>query len=422
MAMEITREWRRGLPARSMVSPAWLACFISHCMLALNAWFGAPAAALFMLPWVPLAFRAQRLALVSIIENAPLFILPAFALLSAAWSQYPEASIRAAVELALTMVIAIFAMSLTNPRNFLSALLLALTVVMIVGVIIDGGAAFTGDHPLEGVFLSKNHFAYYSAIQLIGGVAVAFDERQFKVFRLFALCSVVLAGVFLPFAQSAGSILFSVPAIAAFFTVKLMSRFPIKLRVAIAAAALFTIFTAIVAFMAFGGEFGPVLDVFGKNSTLTGRVYLWKRAHDYIAELPMLGIGFQAFWQIGNPGAEELWAASFVESGAGFNFHNLYLNTTVELGYAGTAILILMLLALGARLLRSAVVNPTAPVCFAIALFVFFLASSAIEALLLAPFQIGTFLLGVMWVYSGPKELYPYATVRTPMKRRAMPL
>ena len=162
--------------------------------------------------------------------------------------------------------------------------------------------------------------------------------------------------------------------------------------------------------------------ILGKDSTLTGRTYLWQRARDFIDQAPLLGTGYAAFWQIGNPPAEELWAASFEELGAGFNFHNLYLNTAVELGYVGLTSLILMLFTAGVRLLISIVKRPSPPVYFATAVFTFFCLTSFIEVALLYQFHLGTVLFGAIWAYSGNQALPAYGSALTPRKRMAMPM
>ena len=174
--------------------------------------------------------------------------------------------------------------------------------------------------------------------------------------------------------------------------------------------------------MGFVDDFGLILDFLGKDSTLTGRLYLWQTARDLIGQSPILGLGYQAFWQVGNPPAEELWAASFEASGAGFNFHNLYLNTGVELGLLGVAGLLLIYFALAVRLLRALILEPCSPVYFATALYIYSFSTSFVEVNQLYQFHLGTVLLGVIWIYSAGRPLYPYGRVLTPRKRSAMPL
>jgi exopolysaccharide production protein ExoQ len=391
-------------------------------MLGLLARAGSAAAALFILPWFLLAARSPGAALAKLAANAPFLALPLLAIVSVAWSQYPEVTLRAGFQFLLTSMIGVWAGTLIRPATFLSALLCALTAIAAASIAIDGGAGFRGEAAMQGVFDSKNMFAFYSVMLLITGICVLFDRRQHLLFRAIGAAALFLAPACLFAAQSTGAIIFSIPAIGVFFGVLTLARLPADLRRlaigAVLAAAALAIVTVIIA----GGDTGALLDSLGKDATLTGRTYLWQRAGDFIREAPLLGLGYQAFWQIGNPAAEELWAASFVESGAGFNFHNLYLHTTVELGYAGTAILVLTLLAIAGRLMVSLIARPCAPVYFAAALFTFFSSTSFIEVGLLYQFHLGTVLFGAIWTFSAAQTGSTYESALIPRKRKAMPV
>ena len=88
---------------------AWFSCFLSLLMLCLVTRIGAPATALFILPWGLLAARHTKQAAFAIIENGPLFLIPAFAFISFAWSDYPTFTLNASIQFILTTVIAIWA-------------------------------------------------------------------------------------------------------------------------------------------------------------------------------------------------------------------------------------------------------------------------------------------------------------------------
>jgi hypothetical protein len=64
-------------------------------------------------------------------------------------------------------------------------------------------------------------------------------------------------------------------------------------------------------------------------------------------------------WVQGNPFAEELWA-HFGLSGGGFNFHNLWYEMGVDLGYLGILMSLLTVLIVSARAVRWAVRAPSA--------------------------------------------------------------
>jgi len=377
----------------SIVSLSWFAAFLSFFMLGLP---GGPAA---LLPWVILAALRPQSALSRVIENLPLLFLPGFAFLSTAWSQFPETTLRLSTEFLFTTIIAIWAGSLITTRAFASALLCALTLIMTVCLIVDG-RAMSGEAPLQGVFESKNQFAFFAVILLMAALTVVFDKRQHKVGHLLGLFALVMAPICLIRAESAGALVFSIPAIGTFLGLAALGRRSIMARAIVLAVVLIATAAALLAVNAFVDDFGSALDLLGKDSTLTGRAYLWQRAFEFIEQAPMLGVGYQAFWQVGNPPAEDLWAASLVESGAGFNFHNLYLHYTVELGYVGLLVLVLTILWMAGRLFRAVLLKPGYSVNFAVAVFVYFLCTSFVEVGFFYPFQLGTIIFSAIWIHS----------------------
>jgi exopolysaccharide production protein ExoQ len=133
--------------------------------------------------------------------------------------------------------------------------------------------------------------------------------------------------------------------------------------------------------------------------TLTGRVFLWQHAIQSIGENPILGVGFTAYWQPGNPGAEELWAYGHVGKG-GFHFHNTYLQVGVDLGLVGLFTLLAILLVMGKRAV-SAIVSPqpSYEVLFAIAVFLLLLLRTPLEVEMFTQFELATILLCLAWSY-----------------------
>jgi hypothetical protein len=102
--------------------------------------------------------------------------------------------------------------------------------------------------------------------------------------------------------------------------------------------------TAVLAALNFGAA-DMVLGAFGKDSTLTGRTYLWQQGIDAAANTPLLGVGYAAYWVQG-----------FSEpSGCGTILHprphrlplpqHLY-RALVETGYVGAVMIVLPLLAI----------------------------------------------------------------------------
>jgi exopolysaccharide production protein ExoQ len=381
---------RRGPAIRGWLDGS--TCAFSFVMLLLAPKFGTAAAACFLLPWVLIVLRAPDAAYGAIVRNAFMLVLPAFAILSAAWSDYPQWSFRTGIQFFLTTCIGIWAACCIKPRNFLSALMYALIIILIVSVLIEG----------SGVFASKNQFAFCAVISLLASLCVLSDRGQALFTRAAAGVSMGIAVLVLLTAQSVGALVFCVPAAAVFFGMKALSFFRPAVRAVVLSVLALSSLVFVVVIVSLVKDFGAVLDALGKDSSLTGRDYLWERALDFISMRPVLGVGYQAFWQVGNPPAEDLWFYSSEASGAGFNFHNLYLNTAVELGFVGLAFTVLTLVAIGIRLLIVLFFRPEAHQYFAVIVFIYLMMSSALEVLLMYPFQLGPVLLPVLWCYAKP--------------------
>jgi exopolysaccharide production protein ExoQ len=76
-----------------------------------------------------------------------------------------------------------------------------------------------------------------------------------------------------------------------------------------------------------------VLELLGKDPTLTGRTELWEYVTGFISERPVLGWGLTAFWSTANPLADE------VSSALGWTVpeaHNGLLEMLLEVGVVGT--------------------------------------------------------------------------------------
>nr|WP_255720164.1 O-antigen ligase family protein [Acuticoccus kalidii] len=142
------------------------------------------------------------------------------------------------------------------------------------------------------------------------------------------------------------------------------------------------------------GVFSGVLGAFGKDPTLTGRTYLWSKGIEAAGGSPLFGMGYQAFWRIGYPPAEDLWREFYITARTGFHFHNTYIEMAVGLGLVGLGLMVAMLVTLlvqsAGTILRARVtVFNALTITFALLL----LMRSFVEIDFLMPYTVGTFLL-----------------------------
>lgn len=182
-----------------------------------------------------------------------------------------------------------------------------------------------------------------------------------------------------------------------FLSVRLLARLDHKIRL-ITVIFIFLSALALIVIMSFA-EFDPafILNMLGKDSTLTGRTHLWHRAVDFISERPLLGVGYDAFWRMGNLNAREMWYAGKVPMGAGYNFHDEYLDMWVSLGVVGLLIFLSYFFVLIKRLMKNILRSMTSELYFALLLFVFLFIRSPVESGIWGQFSINLVFLCLVW-------------------------
>ena len=79
-----------------------------------------------------------------------------------------------------------------------------------------------------------------------------------------------------------------------------------------------------------------ILDLLGKDATLTGRTELWYFVNIFISQRPLLGWGFGAFW------CQEIRRLNEISRNLGWSIpqaHNGLLELLLEVGAIGTSFL-----------------------------------------------------------------------------------
>ena len=171
-----------------------------------------------------------------------------------------------------------------------------------------------------------------------------------------------------------------------------------------------------------GMTYVDVLGYFGKNTSLTGRTLLWEYAVAAIADKPILGGGYEAYWRIGNSGAEQLWFYSYIPNKSGYHFHNTFLEVTVDLGFVGLGVFVILLILIIVRMSAFIFGRVTSSEkIYAMTLFVFLLLRMPLEVDLFFQFQIASILICLIWIYlqpSSPWRSEPTATRKLKISRK----
>jgi exopolysaccharide production protein ExoQ len=373
--------------------------FVALAALIFDPLFGSAAALIFLFFGGLLAITRPLTSLSAVLRFWYVLILPAYCLLSFFWSQFPALSLRYAVQLAISMVIAIVIANRVAPLTFLRCLFgiygLGVAGSLLFGRVRDDIGAWIG------IFGSKNAFAAVVSSFMLTAIAVALDRSANPLMRLAALAGLAVSGPLLLAAQSTGAILVAVPAAGVALAV-FASRRLTRLQKTFMTGTVATT-GCLVALIAAGyGDLllENVLNYSGKDVTLTGRTDLWEFGRDMIEQRPLLGVGYQAFWVQSYAPAEILWAAFGIEPRSGFNFHNTYISNAVEIGMVGVAIQIAMLYGALAGTLIWALRAPRAENAFLAAFLTMVVCASFVEVAVFFQFSITTTIATCALVYA----------------------
>lgn len=154
-----------------------------------------------------------------------------------------------------------------------------------------------------------------------------------------ALAIIGFAGWTISLTESATAIITAVLAVGVMMVSGQLMRFGLLIRSG-AVVALFVLIGIGGTIALQSGALDAVLGVFGKDSTLTGRTYLWSRGIEIGSNAAPFGIGYNAFWTEGRATAEELWLEFHIPDFTGFHFHNTLIEGFVALGSGGLVLLL----------------------------------------------------------------------------------
>lgn len=268
----------------------------------------------------------------------PLIILLPF--LSILWSISPSLSLRRAVGLLFTVLLAyVLAMRFT-PRQLLLLVFATLGTCIVLSLAMFAVAPHLARMPMDsemrGIFINKNSLGWYSSIMILAAAVVLIDGTlglRRTAFILLAASGICLV--------ASGSMTATIAIASAFCLIGFYSALQrssgigrillILLFVQLAAGLLISLHEFLV----------PFLEALGKDATLTGRVPLWELVDRQIASHLMFGFGYQAFWTEANPGAWSIWSEILWMAP---HAHNGYRDAMLSFGIIGTAFFVLLLL------------------------------------------------------------------------------
>jgi len=367
------------------------------------------------------AMGLTRAEMLFVAKATPVLAYPILALLSVVWSDFPGVTFRLALQLTVTAVAGLIIYRTQPFRSLRAAIFGSSLIVCAIAAVVGRGQV-----PLVGVADSKNMMAFIASIPVLAGVSIVADARVALLGRAGASVGVLFAALLMILANSAGSTVGTALGCVVIIAAHVFIRAPHTVRLTAVVAFLLLVPVGVVAqsiIVSQANEFST--GVLGKDSSLSGRTYLWSRAAEYFAERPLGGRGYGAFWVQGSIDAEGLWSRYGVINRGGFNFHNQFVDAAVDLGVLGVATLAITVMvaftALAAKLLRSR--NPELP--YFVGLLVALCVRLPVESLMLAQFNIITtmfFMALTATVYGRDAQAAPFALrrARAPLRRQKL--
>lgn len=292
----------------------------------LAAAYFAAALVLFARQTLPTAARAW-----------PVWIIPLFCVISALWAPSASDAIRKGALFALTSVVAIYAASRVSGRNIL-------VIYMLVEAIAAGYSAMKPALDINGawtgIFGQKNTLAINMFILYICSLAIVLDKGGNRWVRLVALALAPVGLGIIILAKSATTTILVLVGTAALLGHAFLWRPAARIRhMRLLLVLLVAVIGTASALLLFGfmnfDAANSVLNALGKDSTLTGRTWLWETAERVMAEHPLTGVGADGFWRSDYGLANSIIRYFDYEEYVKFSFHNSYLENGVAFGYPG---------------------------------------------------------------------------------------
>ncbi|AYD02488.1 exopolysaccharide production protein [Neorhizobium sp. NCHU2750] len=389
---------------------------LSFIVFAYSSRFGQISILAFYAVWFPLVLVDYKRVLGNYFKYLWILAFPLFCFVSAFWSPAFGISLRTAIQFLTHLICALIAMRTISVITFTRGAILGAVLVMLYSMAfgIYSYDSMDGSYSFVGAFSSKNQLGLYASLGMVFAVLYAVVFRRRDIWLVGAGAAALLCAYCLMASQSATSVITTAGLLAA-----CMAYLPFGLlapgnRKLIFVGILVIGLAVVVAGLQMGAV-DAILGLFGKDSTLTGRTFLWQNGIQIAASNPIFGLGYQGFWVVGNPEAERLWDYFAIDTRSGFHFHNTYIEIVVETGFVGLGLLVFVMLRnvfghLNAMLNRRK--DPSSIVLFAVSLLL--LMRSFVEIDVIFPYQIGSFLM----FYAAGKLTVPW---RAPDRRPVRP-
>ncbi len=307
----------------------------------------------------------------------PFLLIALFAILSTVWSVDAASTLRRGLVLFTTTAFGIYLGGRYTTQQiqillyqFLSLLIVASLVLAFVlpHYAID---TFHGD-AFRGITEHKNIFGEYMGVFLLLSLTYPFRSKE----RLPRTISLTVAFAMLAASRS-GTALVAAVLTVVILPLLLVVRFSKRLVLPLGLAAVLLLSSLGYAASHYSSLF---LDLLGKDSTLTGRAAIWVGVGQAITQRPLLGYGYDAFWQgLHGESLQIVAAVGWLVP----HSHNGYLEALLGIGALGTSLLVFCIVRMGKDAVLYVRRVPGLPGLWPSAFLLYFLVHATAEASLL---------------------------------------
>lgn len=264
----------------------------------------------------------------------PLILLGILTMASALWSIDPEVSVRRGLGVVMTLAFGLWLAARYDWRDLIRLIALTFSILavgsLLAGALVPGFGVMQEVHPgaWRGLWWEKNTLGAMMAWGALAFLAAAFCAKtQGERWIWLALIPVALALVVL--ATSRTAFIATGIAVGGPLAIALIRQgfgFASLAVLGLVFGVIIAVFVVII---------GPdvVLELLGRDATLTGRTDIWIALGDAIAQRPWTGFGYGAFWEVDDGPVH--WVRQTTAWPVP-TAHNAWLETALALGIPGT--------------------------------------------------------------------------------------
>jgi len=326
-----------------------------------------------------------------------LLMLLAIAVLSTLWSDSPGFTARRSLVLLASTSFGVYLATRYSLREILR-LLWILGVIAAIGSFLVvwrkpemgiASGATAGDW--QGLFGQKNTLGRFMAFEIMAfGVGIISEKGKW---RWFCILGAALCLPLLVMSKDATAYL-ALPMLVVLLPLFQLARTHSFIKM----TAFITVLGATAAGIFFTMILDPqkVLQLMGKNSSLSGRTDIWSMVWDKFVQRPWVGYGYSAFW-MGKDGKQsaEIWEALHW---AVPHSHNGFLDVLVQVGAVGMAIFVVGYVAFFYKALRCARASKTILGLFPLVYLSFMILFNCSEGSIIREENMFWVLYAAMWV------------------------